>query len=156
MHILNIFQKLDFSFILHIFIWKQRHLMNTVDFFTFCELHQLWQAVILKPFKLEECILHFWKSPIFINMVPTSQGHSYILNTKKSILQIAGFILVSVVAGCIIFWESVYMVQALVRKLQSYWLWLWLLDILILGTSKITFQLKNFSMKSIWRWFFSL
>ena len=54
--------------------------MNTVDFITFCELHQLWQAVILKPLKLEECILHFWKSPIFINVVPTSQGHSFILN----------------------------------------------------------------------------
>ena len=25
--------------------------MNTVDFFTFCELHQLWQAVILQPLK---------------------------------------------------------------------------------------------------------
>ena len=55
--------------------------MNTVDFFTFCELHQLLQAVILKLLKLEECILHFWKSPIVINVVPTSQGHSCILNT---------------------------------------------------------------------------
>ena len=50
--------------------------MNTVDFFTFCELHQLRQAVILKPLKLEECILHFWKSPIFINLVPTSHSDS--------------------------------------------------------------------------------
>ena len=25
--------------------------------------------MILKPFKLEECILHFWKPPIFINLV---------------------------------------------------------------------------------------
>ena len=69
--------------------------MNTVDFFTFCELHQLWQAVILKPLKLEECILHFWKSPIFINLVPTSQGHCCVLNTKKSILKINCFITVS-------------------------------------------------------------
>ena len=68
--------------------------MNTVDFF-------------LKPLKLEEYILHFWKSPIFIIVVPTSQGHSCVFNTQKSILQIAGFILVYVVAGCIIFWESV-------------------------------------------------
>ena len=28
------------------------------------DLHQLWQAVILK---VEECILHFWKPPIFTN-----------------------------------------------------------------------------------------
>ena len=40
--------------------------MNTFDFFTLCELQQLWQAVILKHLKLEECILHFWKPPIFI------------------------------------------------------------------------------------------
>ena len=51
-------------------------------------------VVILKPLKLEECILHFWKYPIFINVVPTSQGHSCILNTYKSILKKAGFILV--------------------------------------------------------------
>ena len=44
-------------------------------------MHQLWQAIILKPFKLEECILHFWKPPIFIDLVPTDQGHSCILNT---------------------------------------------------------------------------
>ena len=42
--------------------------MSTIDFFTFCEMHQLWQAVILKPLKLEECTLHFWKSPIFIDL----------------------------------------------------------------------------------------
>ena len=59
--------------------------MNTVDFFTFCELHQLWQAVILKPLKLEGCILHFWKSPIFIIVIPTGQGHSCILNTYLKI-----------------------------------------------------------------------
>ena len=46
---------------------------NTVDFFTSFELHQLWQAIILKPLKLEECILHIWKSPIFINVFPTRE-----------------------------------------------------------------------------------
>ena len=55
--------------------------MNTLDFFPFCELYQLTQAVILKPLRLEECISYFWKSPIFINVVPTSQGHSCVLNT---------------------------------------------------------------------------
>ena len=58
---------------------------------------------------LGECILHFWKPPIFINLAQTGQGHSCILNTYKSILKIAGFILVYVLAGCIIFWESVGM-----------------------------------------------
>ena len=82
--------------------------MNTVDFFTFCELHQLWQAVILKPLKLEECILHFWKSPIFINVVPTSEGHSFVLNTEKSILKIAGFITVSILGVYILFSMTVF------------------------------------------------
>ena len=77
--------------------------MNTVDFFTFCELHQLWQAVILQPLKLEECILHFWKSPTFINVVPTSQGHSCVLNNEKSILKIDGFITVSLLGVYIFF-----------------------------------------------------
>ena len=61
--------------------------MNTVDFFTFCEVHQLWQAVILKPLKLGECILHFWKSPIFINLVLIGQGHSSVLNTVSALLK---------------------------------------------------------------------
>ena len=39
-------------------------------------MHQLWQAVVLKPLKLGECILYFWKPPIFINLVPAGQGHS--------------------------------------------------------------------------------
>ena len=76
-----IFQKSHFPFCVSYFHRKTAPPMNTVGFFTFCELHQLWQAVILKPIKLEECILHFWKSPIFINVVPTNQGHSCILNT---------------------------------------------------------------------------
>ena len=71
--------------------------MNTVDFFTFCELHQLWQAVILKPLKLEECILHFWKPPIFINLVLAGQDHTYVLNTQKAFLKIASFITVYLV-----------------------------------------------------------
>ena len=54
-------------------------------------LHQLWHAVILKPFKLKECILHFWKPLNFINMVPADQDHSCILNTWKSFLKMAGF-----------------------------------------------------------------
>ena len=46
------------------------------------KIHQLWQAVILKPFKLQECILHFWKPLIFINLVSAGQDHSYVLNTR--------------------------------------------------------------------------
>ena len=38
--------------------------------------------VILKPFKLQECILHFWKPLIFINLVSAGQDHSYVLNTR--------------------------------------------------------------------------
>ena len=71
--------------------------MNTVDFFTFCELHQLWQAVILKPLKLEECILHFWKSPIFIHLVLACQDRNCVLNTQKAFLKIASFITVYLV-----------------------------------------------------------
>ena len=72
-----------------------------------CKLHQLWQAVILKPFKLEECILHFWKPPIFINLVVAAQGYSYILNTLKSFPKMDRFIIVCVVAGYISIWPSV-------------------------------------------------
>ena len=66
-------------------------------------MHQLWQAVILKPLKLGECILHFWKPPIFINLVPTDQGHSCILSTKKFILKISCFITVSLLGVYILF-----------------------------------------------------
>ena len=104
--------------------------MNTVDFFTFCELHQLWQAVILKPLKLEECILHFWKSPIFINVVPTSQGHSCFLNTEKSILKIAGFITVSLLGVYILFSMTVGKQQG---KNWDRWAF-WKLTILLLMT----------------------
>ena len=58
--------------------------MNTFKFFALCELHQFRQAAILKPFKLEECILHFWKAPISNYMVPAGLGHSCILDTRKS------------------------------------------------------------------------
>ena len=61
----------------------------------------------MKPFKLEECILHFWKPPIFINLVVAAQGYSYILNTLKSFLKMDHFIIVSVVAGYISIWPSV-------------------------------------------------
>ena len=46
------------------------------------KIHQLWQAVILKPFKLQECIFHFWKPLIFSNLVSAGQDHSYVLNTR--------------------------------------------------------------------------
>ena len=96
--------------------------MITVDFFTFCELHQLWQAVILKPLKLEECILHFWKSPIFINVVPTSQGHSCVLNTKKSILKIAGFITVSLLGVYILFSTTVTQNYEINTSFEKTWM----------------------------------
>ena len=54
-------------------------------------LYQLWQALTLKPFKLEECILYFWKPPNFNNLVPADQDHSCVFNTWKSFLKIAGF-----------------------------------------------------------------
>ena len=66
--------------------------MNIVDFFTFCELHQLWQAVILKPFELEECTFDFWKPPILINLDVAGQGHSCVLNTRKSFMNDPRFI----------------------------------------------------------------
>ena len=44
-----------------------------------------------KPFKLQECILHFWKPLIFIIFVLAGQDHSCVLNTWKSFLNIARF-----------------------------------------------------------------
>ena len=55
------------------------------------DLHQLWQAVILKPLRVEECTLRFWKSLIFINLVAAGQDHSCVLNDWKSFLNIACF-----------------------------------------------------------------
>ena len=81
--------------------------MNTLNFFTFWEFHQLWQAVVLKPFKLEECILHFWKPPIFINLVLADQGYSCVLNTWKSVLKMDRFITVYLVERYISIWISV-------------------------------------------------
>ena len=60
------FSKIRFFFYIAYFYMKTAPATNTLKFFTLWELHQLWQAVILKPFKLEECTLHFWKPPIFI------------------------------------------------------------------------------------------
>ena len=85
------FKNYIFLFSLHVFIWKQRHLW-TLKFFTLWELHQLWQAVILKPFKLEECTLHFWKPPIFINLALAGQGHSCVLKSRKSFVNDPRFI----------------------------------------------------------------
>ena len=69
-----------------IFSYEKSGIYKHCWFFTFCELHQLWQAVILNPFKLEECILHCWKPPIFIDLVPAGQAYSWVLNTWKSVL----------------------------------------------------------------------
>ena len=56
-------------------------------------LHYIsWQAVILKPFKLEEYVFDFWKPPIFINLVAAGQGHSCILNALKSFVNGPRFI----------------------------------------------------------------
>ena len=82
--------------------------MNTFKSLTLWELHQFWQAVILKPFKLDKCTLHFWKPPIFINLVVAAQRYSFILNTLKSFPKMDRFIIVSVVAGYISIWPSVH------------------------------------------------
>ena len=81
--------------------------MNTIHLLAFCELHQLWQAVTLKPFKLEECTLHFRNPPIFINLFPAGQSHSCVLNTWKSVLKMDRFITVYLVEGYISIWLSV-------------------------------------------------
>ena len=36
----------------------------------------------MKPLMLGECILHFWKPPIFINLVLAGEDHTYVLNTQ--------------------------------------------------------------------------
>ena len=56
-----------------------------------------WDLTILKPFKLEEFILDFWKPSIFINLVLAGQDHTYVLNTQKAFLKIASFITVYLV-----------------------------------------------------------
>ena len=71
------------------------------------DLHQLWEALILKPFKLEKCILHFWKLPIFIYVILAWHGHSYILNIQKVFLKTPNFTTVHILGVCILFWQGV-------------------------------------------------
>ena len=69
---------------------------------------QLWRLVTLKPLKLQQCTLHFWKPLIFFYLDKRGQGHSYVLNTQKAFLKIPGFTIVSLLAGYISIWLSVY------------------------------------------------
>ena len=55
---------------------------------------QLWRLVTLKPLKLQQCTLHFWKPLIFFYLDKRGQGHSYVLNTQKVLLKIPGFTIV--------------------------------------------------------------
>ena len=52
---------------------------------------QLWRPITLKPLKLQQCTLHFWKPLIFFSLGKKGQGHSYVLNTQKASLKIPVF-----------------------------------------------------------------
>ena len=79
------------------------------------KIHQLWQAVILKPFKLQECILHFWKPLIFINLVSAGQDHSYVLNTRFWLQKRSTFHRACVIGVYILFSMTVDKRQKLVK-----------------------------------------
>ena len=68
---------------------------------------QLWRLVTLKPLKLQQCTLHFWKPLIFFYLDKRGQGLSYVLNTQKAFVKIPGFTIVSLLAGYISIWLSV-------------------------------------------------
>ena len=70
-------------------------------------LPQLWRLVTLKPLKLQQCTLHFWKPLIFFYLGKRGQGQSYVLNTQKAFVKIPGFTIVSLLAGYISMWLSV-------------------------------------------------
>ena len=67
---------------------------------------QLRRLVTLKPLKLQQYTLHFWKPLIFFYLDKRGQGHSYILNTQKAFVKIPGFTIVSLLAGYISIWLS--------------------------------------------------
>ena len=68
---------------------------------------EVWRLIILKPLKLQQCTLHFWKPLIFFYLDKRGQGHSYVLNTQKAFVKIPGFTIVSLLAGYISIWLSV-------------------------------------------------
>ena len=68
---------------------------------------KLWRLVTLKPLKLQQCTLHFWKPLIFFYLDKRGQGHSYVLNTQKAFVKIPGFTIVSLLAGYMSIWLSV-------------------------------------------------
>ena len=70
---------------------------------------ELWRFVPLKPLKLQQCTLHFWKPLIFFYLDKRVQGHSYVFNTQKAFVNIPGFTIVSLLAGYISIWLSVSM-----------------------------------------------
>ena len=41
---------------------------------------ELWRLVILKPLKLQQCILHFWKPLMFFYMDNRGQEHSFMFS----------------------------------------------------------------------------
>ena len=78
-----------------VFIWKYALQKKNLIFEKYQGYAPALTSCNLKPFKLEECILHFWKAPIFNYLVPA--GHTYILDTQKAFLKIASFITVYLV-----------------------------------------------------------
>ena len=39
---------------------------------------EIWRFVTLKPLKLQQCTLHFWKPPVFVSLDKRDQEHSWI------------------------------------------------------------------------------
>ena len=66
--------------------------INIFILFTLCELHQLWQALILTPFELGKCILHYWKAPVFNYLDAAVQGHTCVLDNWKPFVNDPRFI----------------------------------------------------------------
>ena len=87
------------------------------------KIHQLWQAVILKPFKLQECILHFWKPLIFINLVSAGQDHSYVLNTRFWLQKRSTFHRACVI-GVLTKLSATVLPTLEAKKLWVQWFWL--------------------------------
>ena len=67
---------------------------------------KLWRLVTLKPLKLQQCTLHFWKPLIFFYLGKRDQGHSYVLNTQIVFLKIPSFTIVSLLLGCTLVLEG--------------------------------------------------
>ena len=67
---------------------------------------KLWRLVALKPLKLQQCTLHFWKPQIFFYLDKRGQERNCMFSLWYAIVKLIG-LLHNIANGCILTLESV-------------------------------------------------